>query len=71
MFVPGDDRQGLWGSRWLETVAQTEPTPSQDTSRPMRAGFGVQGDASMLLFVFAEARSFVRAVRTPLNLIGR
>ena len=71
VFVPGDDRQGLWGSRWLETVTQTEPTPAQDTARPMPAGFGVRGDASMLLFVSNEVRSCVRTLRTPLALIGR
>jgi hypothetical protein len=37
----------------------------------MPAGFGVRGDASMILFVFLEPWSFVRAVRTPLALLGR
>jgi len=71
VYVPGDDRQGLWGSRWLETVTQTQPTPAQDTARPMPAGVGVRGDASILLFVSAEVRSVLRIFRTPLALCGR
>ena len=70
VYLPGDDRQGLWGSRWLDTVAVTQPDPARDTARPMPGGFGVRGDASMLLFVALELRSFVRTVRAPLTLIG-
>ena len=71
VYVPGDDHQGVWASRWLETVAVTEPTPAQDTARPMSGGFGVQGDASLLLFVALELRSSLQTVRTPLTLVGR
>lgn len=70
VYVPGDDHQGIWGASSLQTVAVTEPNPTQDTARPMPAGFGVRGDASMILFVFRELRSFVRTVRTPFVLIG-
>ena len=71
VYVPGDDREGLWGSRWLETVTETEPTPAQDTARPMPDGLGVRGDASMVLFVFTELRSSLRTAHRPLTLIGR
>ncbi len=69
VYLPGDDRQGLWGSRWLDTVAFTQPDPARDTSRPMPGGFGVRGDASMLLFVGIELRSVVQTVRAPLELV--
>jgi hypothetical protein len=69
VYVPGDDRQGIWASRWLETVAVTEPPPARDTARPMPGGFGVRGDASMLLFVALELRSCARTVLAPLALV--
>jgi hypothetical protein len=69
VYLPGDNHQGLWGSRWLDTVAVTQPHPARDTARPMPGGFGVRGDASMLLFVALELRSFVRTVRAPLALV--
>jgi hypothetical protein len=69
VYLPGDDRQGLWGSHWLETVAVTQPDPSNDTARPMPGGFGVRGDASMLFFVAVELRSSVRTVLAPLALV--
>lgn len=70
VYVPGDDHQGLWGSRWLDTIAFHAPSPAQDPARPMNPGFGVQGDAAMLVFVFGELRSYARAVHAPLALIG-
>ena len=71
VYVPGDDREGLWASRWLEKVTETEPTPAQDTARPMPDGLGVRGDASMVLFVLTELRSSLRTAYTPLTLVGR
>jgi hypothetical protein len=55
----------------LVTVAVTRPASGHDTACPMPAGLGVWGDASMVLLVSLELRSFVRMVRTPLTLSGR
>lgn len=69
MYLPGDDRQRLWGSRWLETVPLKEPTPAQDTAHPLPDGLCVQGDVPILLFLSLELRSIDRTVRTPLALV--
>jgi Permuted papain-like amidase enzyme, YaeF/YiiX, C92 family len=69
VYVPGDDRQGVWASHWLDTVAATEPPPAQDTARPMPEGLGVRGDASIVLFVCLELRSVVGTVLAPLTLV--
>ena len=48
VYVPGDDRQGLWGSLWLETVShdQAHPGPGHvapDARRVRRAGRRLDG----------------------------
>jgi hypothetical protein len=70
VYVPGDDREGLWGSRWLETVTLIESAPAQDTSRPMPSGLGVQGDAWILLYLGLELHSTHQTLRTALTLIA-
>lgn len=63
VFVPGNDREGIWCSKWLETLAVTEPTPAQDTSRPMPKGLGLRGDFSIVLFVWVELRTLRWKIR--------
>ena len=62
VYLPGDDRQGLWGShgsiRW-RSPSLTRPA----TRRVLCPEGSACGDASMLLFVALELRSFVRTVR--------
>lgn len=69
VYVPGDDREGLWGSRRLETVALFGPTPDRDTSLAMPGGLGVRGDAAIIVYLALELRSLERTLRTVFELL--
>jgi hypothetical protein len=67
VYVPGNDHQGLWGSRRLDTVALVEPNPAQDTARPMPSGLGIRGDASILLSLWVELHPLRRKLHVLLS----
>jgi hypothetical protein len=70
MYVPGNDHQGVWGSRWLEHVTYTHPiVAEQATASPMPRGLGVRGDASIIRFLFAKLGSLARTTRALASLI--
>jgi len=71
VYLPGDDQEGIWASRWLETVALIESDPAQDTASPMPSGLGVHGDAAIILSLALELSSIEWTIRTALPLITR
>jgi hypothetical protein len=56
VYLPGNERQGVWASPLLETVFCPEPTTRADEIRSPEGRPNLRGDLEVALFVFCELR---------------
>jgi hypothetical protein len=56
VFLPGNERQGLWASPLLETVYATEPKRDRKTAPTEAQGLSLRGDIEITVFVVGELR---------------
>ena len=56
VYLPGNDRHGVWASPLLETVAGPESNWDREAALQQAGGWSVRGDVEMLVFVLGELR---------------
>jgi hypothetical protein len=56
VFLPGNDRQGVWASPRLETVVAPEPKYLQDTAPASDGRLSLRGDVELAVFAAGELR---------------
>ena len=56
VYVPGNERQGVWASPLLETVVSPDPKVFQDASPAESGTLNLRGDLDLLAFTVREVR---------------
>jgi hypothetical protein len=56
VYVPGDARQGVWASSFLETVFGPEPMWERRAARPRDSRLSLRGDLELAVFAAGELR---------------
>jgi hypothetical protein len=56
VYVPGNDRQGVWASPLLETVFGPEPKGTHESAPGQPSGFSLRGDVEVAVFAAGELR---------------
>jgi hypothetical protein len=56
VYLPGNERHGMWASPLLETVIAPDPKAFQDASPAEPGKLNLRGDMDLLAFTFLEAR---------------
>jgi hypothetical protein len=56
VYVPGNERQGVWASPLLETVFGPEPKANPGAARGQAGGFSLRGDLELAVFAAGELR---------------
>jgi hypothetical protein len=56
VYLPGNERQGVWASPLLETVVGPRMNGARETSPGQAGGFSLRGDAEMAFFAAGELR---------------
>jgi hypothetical protein len=56
VYVPGNERQGIWASPLLETVFGPDPKAFQDAAPGEPGRLNLRGDLDLLSFTYCEAR---------------
>jgi hypothetical protein len=56
VYVPGNERQGVWASPLLETVFGPEPKANPRPAPERAGGFNLQGDLEVAAFALGELR---------------
>ncbi len=56
VYLPGNDRSGMWASPLLETVFSSAPKSGGNAGAGRDGGLNLRGDASLAMFVVAELR---------------
>jgi hypothetical protein len=56
VYVPGNERNGVWASPLLETVFAPDPKVFQDASPAEPGRLNLRGDLDLLAFTFCEVR---------------
>jgi hypothetical protein len=56
VYLPGNDRQGMWASPLLETVFGPEPDGDHGAARGQPGGFNLRGDLELIAFALGELR---------------
>ncbi len=68
VYVPGNERQGIWASPLLEKVFGPEPNGDDDIARGRSDGLSLRGDLEMAKFAAYELRRSYSDL--PVRLIG-
>ena len=68
VYVPGNERHGVWASPLLETVYGPAPKVFQDAAQGEPGRLNMRGDLYMLVFTFGEVRRSYD--RLPARLLG-
>jgi hypothetical protein len=69
VFVPGNDRHGVWASPLLETVVGPESEKGRKAARSQSEGARLRGDIQLLVLAGSEIRRSYREL--PLWWLGR
>jgi hypothetical protein len=56
VFLPGNERHGMWASPLLETVYGPEPKRDRKAAPGGAEGLSLRGDIEMIVFVAGELR---------------
>lgn len=56
VYLPGNERQGVWGSPVLETVVGPAPKYARDAAPSPDGRLGLRGDRELALFAAGEVR---------------
>jgi hypothetical protein len=56
VYVPGNERQGVWASSLLETVFGPEPKPEREEAHPRDSRPSLRGDLELAAFAAGELR---------------
>ena len=56
VYVPGNERHGVWASPLLETVFGPAPKVFQDAAPGEPGGLNMRGDLDLLVFTLCEVR---------------
>jgi Permuted papain-like amidase enzyme, YaeF/YiiX, C92 family len=56
VYLPGNERHGMWSSPLLETVFCSQPKPGRQASAMSAGGLSLRGDLGMAVFVAGEMR---------------
>jgi hypothetical protein len=68
VYVPGNEREGVWASSLLETVFGPEPKFEQQAAHSLDSRLSLRGDLDLVLFAVGELR---RKTELPTNRSGR
>jgi hypothetical protein len=68
VYLPGNERHGMWASPLLETVMAPDPKVFQDAIPAEPAKLNLRGDMDLLAFTFLEARRSYSQL--PARLLG-
>ena len=68
VYVPGNERHGVWASPLLETVFGPAPKVFQDAAPGEPGGLNMRGDLDLLVFTFCEVRRSYAEL--PARLLG-
>jgi hypothetical protein len=72
VYVPGNERQGVWGSSSLETVFGPEPKLEQHAAHSLDSGLSLRGDLELALFVAGTLHRCYADLQNPNEIrIGR
>ena len=56
VYLPGNERQGVWASSLLETVFGPEPKPEREAAHPRDSRLSLRGDLELAVFAAGELR---------------
>jgi hypothetical protein len=56
VYVPGNERHGMWASPLLETVFGPDPRAFKDAAPGEPGRLNLRGDLDLLIFTYGEAR---------------
>jgi len=56
VYLPGNDRSGMWASPLLETVFSSAPKTGGNAAADRGVSLNVRGDSALVMFVVAELR---------------
>jgi len=68
VYVPGNERHGVWASPLLETVFGPVPKVFQEAATPEGGSLNMRGDLDLLVFTFCEVRRSY--AQFPARLLG-
>jgi hypothetical protein len=72
VYVPGNERQGVWGCSLLETVFGPEPKLEQQAAHSLDSGLSLRGDLELALFVTGALHRCYADLQNPNDIrIGR
>jgi hypothetical protein len=69
VYLPGNERQGMWASPYLETVFGPEPKPDHGAAPRGPGGLSLRGDLELAAIVAGELRRSYQEL--PLRYLGR
>jgi Permuted papain-like amidase enzyme, YaeF/YiiX, C92 family len=58
VYLPGNDRQGIWASSLLETVVAPVPNGKPEPAHAVESHLSVRGDLELAIFAAGELRRF-------------
>jgi hypothetical protein len=64
VYLPGNNREGVWASPLLETVYSGEPRPGELAEHVDGARVTIRGDLDMILYAIGAVRSGIHAAAT-------
>ena len=67
VYLPGDERHGVWASPLLETVAGPDSKRERKAAFAQQAGWSVRGDIAMVVFVVSEVAPVVFGTSRPMG----
>jgi hypothetical protein len=65
VYVPGNERHGVWASPLLETVFGPEPKPAREAAHSPGDGLSLRGDIDVALFAVGELHRASANLSTP------
>jgi hypothetical protein len=68
VYVPGNERQGVWASSLLETVCDPQPKSEQGTAHSPDGRLSLRGDLELVLFAAGELHRALTAPQIPISL---
>jgi hypothetical protein len=71
VYLPGNDRQGVWASPLLETVFGPDPKPAREAAPPRDGSLSLKGDLELASFAAGELRRSSANLRAGHDIRGR
>jgi hypothetical protein len=71
VYVPGNERQGVWSSSLLETVLAPGPKPEREATTSRESRLSLRGDRQLAAFAVGELRRSYAELRASQGIRGR